>query len=160
MVRFFAALMFGLLLTAGARGDENEKIPLAKVPPKALKAVKELFPKAKLEPMAEKQDDDGTIQYVISLRNGKTDYEVTVTEEGTVTEVSKDLPFNQFPKKVIAGVQMKYPKAKVTESAELSVPGETDKKYYVELTTAKGQKLEVTLDADGDVLEEEEAKSP
>ena len=130
-------------------------MPLAKVPSVAVKAVKKLFPKATLDKTVNKTVDDGVVTFEVPLQNGKLSYEVTVTEDGTVTEIAKDMPFKNLPKAVIAGVNKHFPKSKVQESAELTVPGETEKKYYVELTNAEGKKVLLTLDASGEVLEEE-----
>lgn len=149
-----APILAFALFTPAARAGDEEEIPLDKVPAKALEAVRKAFPQGKLDRATKGTDEDG-VYYSIHLRHQKRDYEVTVTPDGTITEIAKEIEFKELPKPVAAAVLKRYPKAKIAEIAELTEPGVKGKKYHFELTTAEGKELEVVFDVDGKLVSEE-----
>jgi hypothetical protein len=157
MMRLASAFVLLALAVGCGRADEAE-IPLKDVPARALAAVKKAFPNGKLDSATTGTEDDKTY-YSIVLRQTKQTYEVTVTEDGTITEIAREIGFSELPKPVIAAVHNRYPKAKLGEAAELTVPGVKGKKYHIELTTANGKELEVVFDPTGKLLSEDESVS-
>lgn len=78
------AIVLGFAWLTTVRADE--KIPLDQVPEAVLKAVKERFPKGEIL-SAEREREDGRIQYELKVRDGGKIYEVEVTAEGRILEV-------------------------------------------------------------------------
>lgn len=159
MTRFLASAVLALALAfalaaPAAAGDDEEEIPLDKLPKKVLDAVREQFPKGQLKSAVKGKDEDGAY-FTVTLTQAKTEYDVTVSGAGKVTEIAKEIAFRDLPKAVAAAVTKRYPKGKVSEVAELTEPGVKGKKYHVELTTAGGKDVTLVLDATGKVLEED-----
>jgi len=145
-----------LVLAAGA--DEEKKIPLDQVPKKVLDAVKAKYPGATLRG-ATKGVEDKEVYYTIALKHKDDDYEVTLTPEGEITEVAREIDVKDLPAAVSAAVAKKFPGATIQEADEVREPGEKGKlTYYVELTTADKKRLEVTFDPGGQVVKQKEIK--
>lgn len=150
-----AALLaaFGLsAFAAGAGADEEEVIPLDKVPAAVLKAVKEKFPKGELK-KAEKETEKGKTTYEVALVDGKQKVEVALKEDGTILEVEKEIAVADLPKPVADALKAKHPKAKIAKAEEITKGKE--KSYEVHLQDG-GKSREVVLSPAGKVVEEEE----
>ena len=154
MMRFACAVGLALGLAVASSRAEEEEVPLENVPAKVIDAIKKEFPKAKLE-SASTDTEDGERYYSVILHAQKHTFEVTVTEAGKVIEIAKEIEFKELPKPVAAAVTKGYPKAKIGEVAELTVPGVKGKTYHIELTTAAGKELEVVYDPDGKLISED-----
>lgn len=160
VVRAVAALAAVGLLVAAAAADNEEAVPLSKVPPKVLDAVKAKYPGATLQG-ATKGVEDKEVYYSITLKHKDDDYEVSLTPEGEITEVARDIDPKDLPRPVSEALAKKYPGASIKEAAEVREPDEKGKlTYYVELTTAEKKTLEVTLDPKGAVVKVKEARGP
>jgi hypothetical protein len=136
-----------------ARADEMP-IPLDKVPAKAKAALKKHFPSAKLVE-ATTDTVDGVVEYTVTLHHKKDVYEVTVTDEGKIVEIARELEFKDLPKPVAGAFRTRYPKSKVDGVWELTVPGEKGKAYQIDCITAAGKSLSVEFDPDGKLLSED-----
>lgn len=147
-----SVLVAGLFAVA-ARADEMD-IPLDKVPAKAMTAVKKQFPGAKLVE-ATTDTVDGVTEYTVTLHHNKNTYEVTVTADGKILEIAREITFKDLPKPVAAAVHKHYPKGKVEAVWELTEPGVKGKTYQVEVLTADGKDLTVEFDPDGKLLSED-----
>src|SRR6266850_1307221 len=97
----------------------EEKVPLDKLPKEVVKAVTSKFPKAKME-SAVKSTTDGKTKYEVTLKAGKFGIDVTVTSEGKIVQVEKEMAFTDLPKPVAAAFSAKYPKVNVKRIEELS----------------------------------------
>jgi hypothetical protein len=156
-MKTFGWLAAGVALLALAavcvRADEEEKIPLDKLPKAVVDAVKAKFPKAKLV-SAEKEKEDGKTFYEVAIKDGDSNIEVILTPEGKITAIEKEIEVKDLPKAVTDAFESKYPKATVKKVEEIT---KEDKLYGYELliVTAEKKKLEVTFDPKGKVLEEE-----
>jgi hypothetical protein len=143
-----------LALTAAcARADEEEKVPLDKLPKAVVDAVKAKFPKAKLVG-AEKEKEDGKEVYEVAIKDGDSNIEVTVTPEGKITTVEKEITLKDVPKAVSDAFEAKYPKATVKKVEEISKDDKITE-YEFLIVTADTKKLEVSFDPKGKFLEEE-----
>ena len=154
LFRFAIALLAGLALTVSVRADE-EKIPLDKLPAKVTAAVKEKFKDAELV-SASKEVEDGKTLFEVQLKFKGHAIDVTVTEDGTITAIEKEIAAKDLPKAVAAAVEEKFPKAKWTKVEEIT-KGEK-MTYEVLLTTADKKEFEVVLDPSGKIIETEEKK--
>lgn len=141
------------LVDAGEPGET--KVPLDKVPKAVLDAVKAKFPKAKLVGAAkEKGEEKDKFVYEITIKNEGHNTDVTVSPEGKILLVEKEIPAKDLPKVVAEGLETKYPKSKINLAEEIS---KDDKiiKYEMRITTADKKELEVTFDPMGKFLTEE-----
>ncbi len=143
-----------VVVTAAARADE-EKVPLDKLPGAVVEAIKAKFPKAELV-SADKETEKDKITYEVTIKNGAQELEVTVTPEGKILTVAREIPVGDLPKAVLAAIKARYPRATLKSAEEIS---EDDKVVEYEVVIAVGKKkLEVTFDPKGKFIEEEEVK--
>lgn len=153
-----AAVAISLLTVSPLTRADEEKVPLDKLPEAVVKAVKARFPDAKLV-SAEKETEDGKTVYEVALTNKDQKIEVTVTTEGEVIEIEKQIAAKDLPEKVAQALQDKYPKAEYKTVEEvIKVKDKKDQPPYYEvlLVTAEKKKLEVVLDRDGKITKEED----
>ena len=158
MRREFLALCAAVLLLPlswqAVRADE-EKVPLDKLPKAVSAAVTKRFPKAKLV-KASKEKEDGKPLFEVSIEDGKTRIEVTLTPAGEIVEVEKEIAAKDLPKAVSTALEAKYPKATLKKVEEVTKGKEV---AYEVLLVAKDKKMwEVKFDATGKVLNTEEKK--
>lgn len=145
-------VVFGLLaLTFGsgafAAEDEEEKVPLDKIPKAVVDAVKKMFPKAEMTGATkeeEENDDDGEekegeekdddkddakgddkddddekpeILYEVTLKDNGQEINVTVEESGEIEEIERTIDLKDLPKLVTDALARKFPKSTL-KSAE------------------------------------------
>jgi uncharacterized membrane protein YkoI len=151
------SLAVGLALLAGltaARADEGkeEKVPLDKLPRAVVDAVKAKFPGAELV-SAEKEKEDGKDVYEVAIKFKDHNIEVTLTPEGKILSIEKEITLKDLPRAVAAALEARYPRADIKKVEEIDKDGVIS--YEVLLVTADKKKLEVTFDPKGKVLEEE-----
>jgi hypothetical protein len=152
----FVAMTLSLVL-AVARADE-EKVDLDKVPKAVLEAVKARFPEAKLVG-AEKETEDGKTIFEINIKDKNQNVDVSLTAEGKILEIEKQIAAKDWPKPVSQALEAKYPKAtyKVIEEVNYVKDGKEKLEYYeAHLVTAQGKSIEVRVAAGGKILEEED----
>jgi hypothetical protein len=138
-----------------ARADE-EKVPLDKVPKAVMDAVKKKFPKAEVSGASTEKEDGKTV-YEMSLKLDKKNIDVTVTPEGKITLVEKEIDAKDLPKAVASALEAKYPKAKIELAEELSKEDKVTA-YEIVIVTAEKKKFEVEFAPDGKFVKEEEKK--
>jgi hypothetical protein len=144
----------GLVATTGlCRADDEEKVPLNKLPKAVTEAVKKKFPKAELV-SAEKEKEDGKIVYELNFKNEGSTVEVIVTPEGKILVVEKEITVKDLPKAVADALESKYAKATIKKVEEISKEDKITA-YEVLLVTEKKKTLEVQFSPEGKVLEEE-----
>lgn len=150
------AVMLTLALTGVSwAADEEEDIALDKLPAAVVKAVKDKFPEGKLV-KASKEVDGDKATYEVSLTNKGQAIDVTLTADGKIELIEKEIAAKDLPKAIRSTLDAKYPKAEIQKAEEIT---EGDKpKYEVILVTADKKRLEVELDAAGKVIEETELK--
>src|SRR5437879_2104073 len=104
--RRITVVAVGLFMCAGAAPGGEEKVPLDKLPQAVVDAVKAKFPKAKLV-SAEKETDDGKTVYEVAIKNDKQSIEVTLTPEGKIIEIEKQIAAKDLPKAVADALKAK-----------------------------------------------------
>lgn len=153
-----------LLLVAVARSQEEqqeEKVPLDKVPKPVMEAVKARFKDAKVTG-ASKETEDGKLVYEVTIKDKNQNIDVTLTPEGEILEIEKEIAAKDLPKVVAKALADKYPKAtyKIVEEI-FKVEKKQEKLAYYEvlLTTADKKRLEVQVTAEGKIVKEEKGGS-
>jgi Putative beta-lactamase-inhibitor-like, PepSY-like len=131
----------------------DQKVPLDKLPEEVVKAVTSKFPKAKME-SAVKATADGKTSYEVTLKAGKFGIDVTVTSEGKIVQVEKEMAFADLPKPVAAAFNARYPKGKVKRIEELSKEDRIIS--YEFLIEAAEKTLEGYFDPQGKFLQEKD----
>jgi len=139
------------LLVAAVATQANEPVPLEKLPKPVTDAVKAKFPKATLTE-ASKSSEDGKTEFVVSIKDAGKEIEVTVTPEGTITYLEKEIADRELPKAVAAAVKAKAPKA--THQAawvgiEVKDGKETIDYYWIELLSVAKRRVDLELTPDG-----------
>ena len=153
-----ASAVLGLAILATTTRADEEKVPLDKVPKAVLDAVKARFPDAKLL-SAEKEKEDGKTVYEIAVKNRGQNIEVTLTPEGTIVEIEKQIAAKNMPRAVAEALEAKYPKAeyKMIEEVIKVKDGKEKLEYFeVLLTTSGGKILEVGVAPNGKIVRTED----
>jgi len=149
---------FLMAVLAPAWADDEEKVPLDKLPKAVTEAVKKRFPDAELVSAEKEKADDKTV-YEVAIKNKDQKIEVTATEDGKIIEIEKEIEAKSLPKAVNETLEKKYPKATYKKIEEITKvkDGKDEPVYYeVLLETADKKKLEVSISAEGKVTEEED----
>ena len=145
-------MLAGLALVAGARGDEEEKVPIEKLPARVTDAVKAKFAGAELIGASKEKEKDREV-YEVEIKHKGTHIDVTLTPEGSIVCIETQIDARELPKAVAEALAAKYPKASY-KIVEKIARGDAIT-YEVLLETAEKKKLEVTFDPKGKLLEEE-----
>jgi hypothetical protein len=143
---------------AGALIADEEKVELDKLPKAVSEAVKKKFPKAKIVSASKEKEDKKTV-YEVQIKDGDSKADVTVTPEGEIVTVEKEIALKDLPREVKTALDDKYPKATVKKVEEIhSGKDLKDLAYEVLLVTKEKKTVEVKFDPKGKVLEVEEKK--
>jgi uncharacterized membrane protein YkoI len=151
------AVLLGSASASAVRADDEEKVPLDKVPKAVMDAVKARFPDAEIKG-AEKETEGGRTIYELEIKYKKDEIDVDVTPDGDIAEIEKEIEYKDLPKAVSKALEEKYPKAEFDEVEEVTKVEKKVEKlafYEVQVKTADKQKLEVQVDPDGKILNEE-----
>jgi uncharacterized membrane protein YkoI len=150
--------LVGLVGTFAGAGAQEEKVPLDKVPKAVAAAVKKRFPQAEVVG-ASKEVEDGKTVYEVTIKNKGQNIDVTLTPEGAITEIEKQIEAKDLPKAVAQALEAKYPKAtyKIVEEVFKVKDGKENLAYYeVLLVTADKKSFEVQIAADGKIVNVED----
>jgi uncharacterized membrane protein YkoI len=131
--------------------NPETRVALSKLPPKVLAAAKARFPGAKLI-KAEKETEDGKLEYEIVLEHQGQRLEAEFTPEGEYLETEVSIKVEDLPKPVTEGLQAKY------AGAEYRHAGKVTKKdgeivYEVVISLSDGRRGEVVVSPEGKILE-------
>lgn len=152
-----AISLLALGLTAFTSGGpataKEEEVSIDSVPKAVLDAIRAKFPHAKLTD-AEKEVEDGKTTYEVELEYKDQEYTVSATAEGKIIEIEREIEIKDLPKAVTDAIKKKFPGAKMEEAEE--VTADEKMTYEVVIETAAKKDIELTVDASGKILEEEE----
>jgi hypothetical protein len=146
--------LLALVGLSALRADEGkeEKIPLDKLPKAVVDAVKAKFEGAELV-SAEKEKEDGKEVFEVAIKHKGQNIEVTLTPEGKIVSVEKEIAVKDLPKEVSEALDAKYPKATIKKLEEVT---EGDKlTYEALLVTADKKTVEAVFDPKGKLVKEE-----
>jgi hypothetical protein len=144
------------VLATPVRADE-EKVPLDKLPKAVLEAAKKRFPKAEVTG-ASKETEDGKTVYEVELKEDGKKLDVTLTADGTIILIERQIDAKDLPKAVAEAIDKKYPKATfkiIEEVIKVKDGKETLDLYEALLVTADKMKVEVKVAPDGKITGEE-----
>src|SRR5262245_58281642 len=103
MLRIAVALAVLAQLSSGARADE-EKVPLDKLLKSVTSAVKKRFPNLDLKDASKEVTEDKKTVYEVTLMDGKMKIDVSVTPEGSIVMIEKQIDRKDLPKPVSAAI--------------------------------------------------------
>jgi uncharacterized membrane protein YkoI len=132
---------------------EEKDLPLEKVPPAVLDAVKAKFPELKLtKASTESEDGKEIVEVAFTVKDDK--YEVECTKDGKLLAIDRVIQPKDLPEKVAKAIEDKYPGAKYSMIEEVT---KDDKVAYheVDLKTKDGQSVELQVDPSGKIINEE-----
>jgi hypothetical protein len=150
--------LLGALLitgTAWSGGTKEEKITQDKLPKKVLDAVKSWFPEPEFSSLT-KETTDGKVVYDLEFKHKGRKFEMDIKEDGTVTEIEKEVAAKDLPEVVAKALKTKHPKDTIKEIMEVNlVSGKklTLDHYEVMLETSDRKTIEVTVSPDGKKVE-------
>jgi hypothetical protein len=110
---------------------------------------------------ASKETENGKTEYEVSIKDGGKSIDVTLTADGTITGLEKEISAKDLPKAVIKTLEGKYPKATykaVEEVIDVKDGKETLEYYEVLLVTVDKKTFEVEVTRDGKIKKTEEKK--
>lgn len=155
-----AAVLVAALAVTGGRADE-EKVPLDKLPKAVAEAVKKRFPKLEMKEATKEVTDDKKTVYEVTLTEDKKNIDVTLTPEGVIVMIEKEIDRKDLPKAVAAAIEAKYPDATYKNSEEIVAVKdgkETLESYEVLLETKDKKLIEVVVSTEGKITKTEEKK--
>lgn len=179
LVRLVLMSMIAVLLCPNIRAEEEEEtVPLDKLPKVVIDAVKKMFPDAELkaatkevvkEAAKEEDEDDNDdtadgkekedkdekqeseVVYEVTLSQKGRTIDVAVEEDGEIEEVEQSIDLNELPKIVADELANKFPKSKL-KSAEVIYEVEDGRMelqgYEVILISAEGKEIEADVDVE------------
>jgi hypothetical protein len=156
--RFAAWAACAVVLIAGssvqAQEENDEKVPLDKVPAVVKDGVKAKFPKAKIL-SAQKGDVDGTKVFEFMLKEGKKEWEVAFTPDGKFHSSEELITEAELPAVVKDAFRKKYGDVKLVK-LEKETTGEGAKaKVIYEIFFEKGTDVfEAEYDQSGKFITE------
>ena len=150
----FGLALVALLGLTALRADEGkeEKVPLDKLPKAVTDAVKAKFEGCELV-SAEKEKEDGKEVFEVAIKHKGHNIEVTLTPEGKIVSVEKEIAAKDAPKAVTEALDAKYPKATVKKVEEVVENEKTTYEFLI--VTAEKKTVEVVFDPKGKLVKEE-----
>jgi hypothetical protein len=138
--------------------DEDEAVPLDKLPKVVKDALKARYPEAEVV-KAGKGDHDGTKVYEFELKQGKKTWEASFTPDGKFDSSEEIIEFSELPAAVKDALKQKHPKAKITKiEKETSGEGKNAKVIFEIVIEADGGMVEVQFDPSGKSIGSTEIK--
>jgi uncharacterized membrane protein YkoI len=141
-----------VLLASVAASAQEEEVPLDKVPKVVLDAVKAKYPNAKLEG-ASTETENGQKVYEVAITEKGAHIDVTLTPEGKITLVEKEIEAKDLPREVVEALIDKHPGATVKLAEEMSDGAGKVQAYELKIVTAENKVLELKFDPKGKTLD-------
>lgn len=146
-------LLAGPAVLAGEDTVKKEEVPAA-----VIEAFERAYPFVKVTAY-EKEDRAGKACYEIECRVGKLKLEMVYTPDGELYEIEQLIRIKAVPRAVTKSVKKAHPGARIRKAERLTRGGQT--LYEIYLRKGK-QKMEMVLDATGEIIEpgEEDEDEP
>lgn len=148
-----------LVASSVVRADE-EPVALDKLPKAIVAAMKKRFPGLEMTEAA-KETADGKTVYEVSVKEKGKNIDVTLTPEGAITMIEKEIAISDLPRVVSEGIEKKYGKVtyKLAEAVYKVESGKETLSYYEALVvTADKKTMEAEIGLDGKIIKDEEKK--
>jgi hypothetical protein len=153
-----AGLLAVLGLASGTRAQEEEKIPLDRVPKAVMDSARAKFPGAEIKVASQETEEGKPPVYALEMKHHRHDVDVTCKVDGTVVQVVTAVPAKELPKVVRRAVEHRYPRANVMGADSVTKGPEVKKKadyYELYLMTAAKKPALARVDPDGKLLKPE-----
>jgi hypothetical protein len=147
-----AVMALGL---AGVTRADEEKVAIDKLPRAVLDGVKKRFPKAELVEGV-KETANGKTTYEVLVKDGGHKIDVSLSDDGKITGMEKELAMGDLPKPVATALKAKYPKATYQRFEEVIhvKDGKEVSEYYEAIVVIGDMKpFEVEVSPDGKIKE-------
>jgi hypothetical protein len=108
-----------------------------------------------------REKEGGISMYDIEFKQDGQKFEADVKEEGIIDNWEKAIPVNELPHAARMTVDKKYPKSAIKEvmqTVSISNGKDVPEGYEITLVTSGNKAAEITVAADGKVLEESAGK--
>jgi hypothetical protein len=152
---FSLTAVVGFMLPLSAADEET--VPLEKVPKAVMDAVKARFPGGEVKGAA-KEVENGKTVFEINLKHNGHVVDATLTPEGELVTIEKEIASKDLPAVVAKSVETAYPKAtwkKIEEVIKVEKKVEKLDFYEILLVTADKKELEVVVSPEGKITKEE-----
>ena len=138
------------------KGDTEKSMKLTDAPAAVRATVeKETANGGKLKKLSKETEDGKTVYEAEITKDGK-EMSVNISADGKVMERETKIDKSALPAGSMKAIEAKYPKAKIGDAEKVEKDGKTT--YEVDVTPAGDHEArEVTLDADGKIVKDEEA---
>ena len=149
-------------LTGSALADEE--LGVKDLPKAVVAAVKARYPQGEIEEVEQETEDGKTVYEVeveIESDGHETELTLSLTPEGKILEIEKEIAAKDLPKAVAEALAAKYPKASYQRIEEVvKVENDKDKldSYEVLVLTADKKKLATSVTPNGKIKEQKEAE--
>jgi hypothetical protein len=148
-----------VILCTAAFGEKGEK--KCSLPAAVEAAVKMLFPKATVD--ESKMDRESVKMYEVGIKDGNSEYDVTVSEDGIISEVTTDEAVDTLPAAVAQTIKAQNGEVKEVEKeikyAQIKVVKlDTPVTSYEAKIIKDNETIEVKIAADGTILKQHEAE--
>src|SRR5262245_50097664 len=105
-----AAAVMATVFTSVGQADE-EKMPLDKLPHAVVDAVKKRFPMLEMKEAVKEVTEEKKTVYEVTLVGGKKKIDVTLTLEGDLVMIEKEIDRKDLQRVVCASIDARYPDA-------------------------------------------------
>lgn len=147
-------IVLALLVVSAPSPGRGESVPLHMVPRPALDAVERRFKNARIASADRERDSRGVV-YEVAIRDAGKNVDVTVTAEGVIVLIKREVAASDLPEPVVKALGEAYPQATYHALESVTtVQGrqETLAYYEVDLVTARRTLVEVRVSPDGKIL--------
>lgn len=141
---------------ARAADDEEEEILLAKVPEVVRKGADKAVPGAKWAAAYLVKEDDEKLYELEGKDSKGRDVVATITPEGTVEDVTTEIPLKEVPESVKEALKGKMPRFKPTTAYEISEEGKVTGYDFEGRRPKDKHDISVYVSADGKTIEIDE----
>ncbi len=154
--------VLSLIMASGAVGvggwvrADEEKVEISQLPKAVSDAVKTRFPKIEMV-SASKETEDGKTVYEVTLKNKGKSIDVSVSLEGKLQAIEKEVAKEDLPKAVAERFDAKYAKSTIKRIEEvIHVKGGKESLDYYEflVEVSEKEKVEVLVSPEGKITKE------
>ncbi|HEX9705059.1 MAG TPA: PepSY-like domain-containing protein [Gemmatimonadales bacterium] len=160
-MRTLIATCSAVLLAAAATATAQETetpVALDQVPKPVTYAVRARFPQGTVRAAAQETEEGKTV-YEVSVTERGRNIDVTLTPEGAIVKIEREIAARELPVFVSRALRAKFADAtyRFVEAVFTITRGAETLAYYeLKLVTGAGKALEVEVAPDGKILKEEE----
>lgn len=161
-----SALLFMVSVPVAQAGNDKDKAKesgakgrmkdLSGLPPEVAKSFQTRFPGAKLEKWTQ-ETEDGAVIYDFEFSKGGRKLEADLKADGSVLNWEEELKIGDVPEKARTAVETKYPGAiwkQVMQVNSVKDGKDVLYGYEVQMEMLDSSHVEVTVDANGKILED------